>query len=158
MSIKSIFKRLFALVLSVLLIINVPISALADVKGNTSPSIRPIPVPGGKGYTLGSAAPTFDDYGFRVTISCGNLNGVITQLTEGYTDQNLDEQRDAVNEHLKHIYMEPNNNGLYFYGARRADAKLNWGRRVFVCGYALRAIKTKPQTHNSRGDNIRLLQ
>ena len=140
MNIKSILKRLFALVLSILMIINVPISAWADVPGNTSASTRPIPVPGGSGYTVGKKAPTFDDYGFRVTISCGNLDGVIEQLTGSYSDGDLNAQRQKVVEHLRHIYMEPNNKGLYFYGARRSDAKPNWGVESSYAGKGYDAL------------------
>lgn len=116
------------------MILQVPLTALADVPGKTSASTRPIPTPGGSGYTVGKRAPTFDDYGFRVTISCGNLDGVIEQLTGSYSDSDLNEQRQKVVEHLRHIYMEPNNKGLYFYGARRSDAKPDWGVEASYAG------------------------
>ncbi|WP_432630842.1 hypothetical protein [Brotaphodocola sp.] len=109
------------------MIIQVPLTALAESPGDTTGSSRPIMTPGGKGYGKNGTAPIFDDYGFRVTISDGNLDGVIEGLKGGYTDRDLDDQRQKVVEHLRHIYMEPGNDGIYFYGARRDDFRPNWG-------------------------------
>lgn len=57
-----------------------------------------------------------------------------TTVTGSYSDSDLNSQRQKVVEHLRHIYMEPNNKGLYFYGARRADAKPNWGVEASCAG------------------------
>lgn len=90
------------------------LSVFADMAVDSStPKYHPVPSPGGSGVKLASV---FADYGFRVTIADSTqLQGVVTELTGGYTKDDLFNQRAAVIAACENMYVEPGLYGLYFY-------------------------------------------
>lgn len=87
-----LYKRVVAMLLLCIMVISSPLSVLAETPGTSGAGGRPIPVPGGSGFT--PTKPIFDDYGFRVTFgSSAPMDGVVDRLTGAYTDADLDAQR-----------------------------------------------------------------
>lgn len=105
----QLYKRVVAMLLLCIMVISTPLSALAETPGFSEGSNRPIPIPGGSGFT--PTTPIFDDYGFRVTFgSSAPMDGVVDKLTGAYTDADLDAQRAEIMNINKTRYWEPGNN------------------------------------------------
>lgn len=123
----KIHKRIFSLILSVMIIVMIPLQVLADTPGGSSGSRIPAIVPGGKGY-ISNPAPIFRDYGFRVTITDSTqLSEPLQDLSGAYTDDDLDNQRNNVEEYLKHIYIRPGDEGIYFWKRLNTGISPNYG-------------------------------
>lgn len=104
----QLYKRVVAMLLLCIMVISTPLSALAETPGLSEGSNRPIPIPGGSGFT--PTTPIFDDYGFRVTFgSSAPMDGVVDKLTGAYTDADLDAQRAEIMNINKTRYWEPGN-------------------------------------------------
>lgn len=129
--INLIIKRLFTLLLAVLMIVQVPLTALAESPGGSGASKIPTSYPGGagsKGNGTGATAPIYKDYGFRITISTSKqLQNAIEALGGDYTREQLQQQRDDVENYLKHIYYEPGNDGIYFWARKNRNIKPSLG-------------------------------
>lgn len=105
---KQLYRRIVASLLLCIMVISTPLSVLAETPGNSGASGRPVPVPGGSGFT--PTTPIFDDYGFRVTFgSSAPMGGVVNKLTGAYTDADLDAQRTEIMNINKTRYWEPGN-------------------------------------------------
>ena len=114
---KQVLKRVLSLFLVLTLCCSNVATAYADTPGNSSAGMVPVPHPGGGG-SGGSykAAPVFADYGFRVTITdTAQIADKFTPFEGTYTNDDLAAQRASVEEALKSVYIEPGNNGIYFY-------------------------------------------
>lgn len=126
-----IIKRLFTLLLAVLMIVQVPLTALADTPGGSHGSQISVSYPGGagsKGNGTGATAPIYRDYGFRVTISTSKqLQNAISALSGEYTREQLTQQRDDVKNYLSHVYYEPGNDGIYFWARLNRNIKPTLG-------------------------------
>lgn len=114
---KRVLKRVLSLLLVLTLCCSNVVNIYADTPGNSAAGRVPVPHPGGGGGG-GSykAAPVFADYGFRVTITdTTQIADKFTPFEGTYTNDDLAAQRASVEEALKSVYIEPGNNGIYFY-------------------------------------------
>ena len=138
----KILKRITALLLSVLMVVSCPIISYAETLGQSESGVVKKPYPGSGGSDV-KLAPVFQDYGFRVTITdTTQIADKFTTLDTTYTVDDLKAQRDGVEEALKSIYIEPGNNGLYFYNGQY-DVSPYWGIASSYAGQGLDIRNTR---------------
>ena len=153
-----LYKRVVAMLLLCIMVISTPLSVLAETPGFSEGSNRPIPVPGGSGFT--PTKPIFDDYGFRVTFgSSAPMDGVVDRLTGAYTDADLDAQRATIMNINKTRYWEPGNAGLYFWRGRNTNTHPNngiWNSTTFTPSHDITRFRQKMtlNTTVTRADNV----
>ena len=123
-------KRLLALLLSILMLLNVPLTAMADTPGGSQGAKISTSYPGGNGASNGTGAnaPIYRDYGFRITVSDSKqLQGVVTTLSGNYTREQLASQRAGVESYLSHVYYEPGDDGIYFWARKNRNINPSLG-------------------------------
>lgn len=142
---KQLYRRIVASLLLCIMVISTPLSVLAETPGSSGAGGRPIPIPGGSGFT--PTKPIFDDYGFRVTFgSSAPMDGVVNKLTGAYTDADLDAQRTEIMNINKTRYWEPGNAGLYFWKGRNKGTHPNngiWNSTTFTPSHSITNFRQK---------------
>lgn len=120
----GLFKRILSGLLVVLMILTTPLTALAESPGGSASATRPIPTPGGSGYT--PTTGIYDDYGFRVTITSNQplKDANIPILYGNYTDDDIIKQRADIENITRTRYWEPGNYGIYFWAKRNTRIKI----------------------------------
>lgn len=152
-------KRIISFILSVLLILQVPITAYADSPGVTQ-GVNPSPYrPGNSNWN--PTGSTWNDWGMRVTFTKASpiSEEGISKLTGNYTVDDLANQRTQIMNINKSRYWESGDFGIYYWGNRRSLNDIRPGLGVasttdkFALGSTLQVMSKTPTSVTDQ-DNL----